>query len=389
MKYIYAVIGAGRMGVAAGYDLAKFGNAEEVRLIDIDLKVAETAAGRVNELQGRQIATAHEVDITNISQLSSILTGVTSIISAVPYSHNLALSGLALDLGANMCDLGGNTSIVRQQLEKNEAALENGVTIVPDCGMGPGMNISLALYAMSLVEKPREVYIYDGGLPQNPVPPWNYILTFNIGGLTNEYYGNANFIHDGKVTEVPCFEGYEQLEFPIGTLEAFATSGGLSTMPWTFEGKLEQLENKTLRYPGHCAQFKAFSDAGLFELEPMKIGDREIIPRELFHEFIEPQLKGSDVQDVCLIRVKCIGVKDGKRAEAVVELVDRFDPSMGLTAMQRLTGWHASIVAILAAKGKLDHGAIPIELAVPGDVIVDEAKRRGLQIESRIGPLST
>jgi lysine 6-dehydrogenase len=78
-----------------------------------------------------------------------------------------------------------------------------------------------------------------------------------------------------------------------------------------------------------------------------------------------------------------MGVKDGKAAEAVVELVDTFDPSTGFTAMQRLTGWHASIVAILAAKGKLEHGAIPIELAVPGNVIVDEAKRRGLQIEAK------
>ncbi len=381
MSFRYAVIGAGRMGLAAGYDLAKFGDAEEVRLIDIDLEAAETAADKVNELLDSQIVAAQKVDIADIGQLSSILTGVTSIISAVPYSYNLSLTDLALGLGANMVDLGGNTDLVRQQLAKTEDAKTKEVTIVPDCGMGPGMNISLALYAMSLLDEPREVYIYDGGLPQNPEPPWNYVLTFNIGGLTNEYYGNANFIRDGKVTEVPCFEGYEQLEFPIGTLEAFVTSGGLSTMPWTFEGILERLENKTLRYPGHCAQFKEFSDAGLFELEPVKIGDREIIPRELFHEFIEPQLRRSDVHDVCIIRIKCVGVKDGKPAEAVVELVDRFAPSTGFTAMQRLTGWHASIVAILAAKGKLEPGAVPIELAVPGNVIVNEVRKRGFVID--------
>jgi lysine 6-dehydrogenase len=371
------------MGLAAGYDLAKFGEAEEVKFIDIDLETVQAAAKRVNELLGSQVAEGHEVDINNIEQLRSVLSGATSIISAVPYSHNLSLTDLALELGTNMVDLGGHTGIVKKQLEKNDKAKAKGITIIPDCGMGPGLNISLALYAMSLLDEPREVYIYDGGLPQKPVPPWNYVLTFNIGGLTNEYYGNAHFIRDGKVTEVPCFEGYEQLEFPIGKLEAFVTSGGLSTMPWTFEDKLERLENKTLRYSGHCAQFKAFSDAGLLELESVAVGGKDVIPRELFHAFIEPRLKGSDVHDVCIIRVKCMGVKDGKAAEAVVELVDTFDPSTGFTAMQRLTGWHASIVAILAAKGKLEHGAIPIELAVPGNVIVDEAKRRGLQIEAK------
>jgi lysine 6-dehydrogenase len=237
MSFRYAVIGAGRMGLAAGYDLAKFGEAEEVKFIDIDLETVQAAAKRVNELLGSQVAEGHEVDINNIEQLRSVLSGATSIISAVPYSHNLSLTDLALELGTNMVDLGGHTGIVKKQLEKNDKAKAKGITIIPDCGMGPGLNISLALYAMSLLDEPREVYIYDGGLPQKPVPPWNYVLTFNIGGLTNEYYGNAHFIRDGKVTEVPCFEGYEQLEFPIGKLEAFVTSGGLSTMPWTFEDK--------------------------------------------------------------------------------------------------------------------------------------------------------
>jgi lysine 6-dehydrogenase len=286
-----------------------------------------------------------------------------------------------------MTDLGGNTDIVKKQLEKNNEAIKKGITIVPDCGMGPGMNISLAVYAMSLLDEPWEVYIYDGGLPQKPEPPWNYVLTFNIGGLTNEYFGNANFIRDGKVTEVPCFEGYEKVESPIGTLEAFVTSGGLSTMPWTFKNKLVTLENKTLRYPGHCSQFKAFSDAGMFEPEPVKVGDQEIIPRDLFHKLIEPQLRKPEEHDVCIIQVKCIGTKNGKPAEAVVNLIDEFDTSTGFTAMQRLTGWHASIVAILAAKGKLGPGAIPIELAVPGRVIVDKARKRGIIITSKIRSL--
>ncbi len=385
MTFRYAVLGAGRQGIAAVYDLGKFGDAEQIILVDADIGVAETGANRVNELLGKNCCTALQVNVSKIELLIDALDGVTSIISAVPYNLNQIITEAAISIKANMCDLGGNTEIVRKQLERNDEAKEAGISIVPDCGMGPGMNISLALYAMSLLDKPREVYIWDGGLPQNPKPPWNYALTFNIAGLTNEYYGHANFLRNGKVTEMPCFEGYEVLEFPLplGKLEAFATSGGLSTMPWTFEGRLECLENKTLRYPGHREQFKAFTQLGLLEPEPVQVGDVSVVPRDVLHALLEPRLTQPEVHDVCVIRVKCVGEKEGVSAEAIVELMDHYDEETGFTAMQRLTGWHASIIAILAAQGKIRRGAVPIE-TVPGKIVVEEARRRGFSISEHV-----
>jgi lysine 6-dehydrogenase len=165
------------------------------------------------------------------------------------------------------------TDVVWQQRACDEEATRAGVSVVPDCGMGPGLNVSLATYVMSRVERPRDVLIWDGGLPQDPEPPWNYVSTFAIAGLTNEYGGHATFLRDGRITPVPCFADLEHLDFPrpVGRLEAFVTSGGLSTAPWTLQGRLQRLENKTLRYPGHCAQFKAFSDVGLMGLEPIEV----------------------------------------------------------------------------------------------------------------------
>ena len=386
MSYRYAVLGAGRQGVAAAYDMAKYGEADEVLLVDVDAEAAEAGAERVNGLLDRPVATGVQAEASNTTHLMSILDGVTSFLSAVPYSFNLPITEVAIRVGANMCDLGGHTGIVREQLKLDDRAKAAGVTIVPDCGMGPGMNISLATYAMSLVDEPREVYIWDGGLPQNPKPPWNYLLTFNIGGLTNEYYGNAHFLRDGKVTEVPCFEGFEVLDFPspLGRLEAAVTSGGLSTAPWTFEGRLERLENKTLRYPGHWAQFEAFAQLGLLELEPLRVGSATVVPRDVLHALLEPKITQPDIRDVCVIRTKCVGEKDGRRMEAIVELVDYYDEQTGFTAMQRLTGWHASIVAILAAHDRIRPGATPVELAVPGPVMVEEARRRGFVVEERV-----
>ncbi len=385
MGYRYAVLGAGRQGISAAYDLAKFGDADKVILMDLDIAIAESGAKFLNNLLKRKNVTPIGVDVTDTKQLISALQGMACIISAVPYHLNLKITEVAIQVGANMCDLGGNTGIVQKQLEKNEEAKEADITIVPDCGMGPGMNISLATYAMSLLDKTREVYIWDGCLPQNPKPPWNYALTFNINGLTNEYHGNAFFLRNGQIIEVPCFEGFEELDFPppLNRLEAFVTSGGLSTMPWTFQGKLERLENKTLRYPGHFAQFKAFARLGLFDLEPIKVDDFEVVPRDVFHALLEPKLTQPEIKDVAIIRIKCVGEKEGKNVEAIVELLDYYDEETGFTAMQRLTGWHASLVAILATKGKIDRGVISIE-KIPSKVIVDDAKRRGFSIEKRV-----
>ena len=383
MGYRYAVIGAGRQGIAAAYDMGRFGDAEDIVLVDSDITIARRAAERINELIGGQVAHPVQADAQDLLELEGTLEGITSFLSAVPYRFNHSLTQLAISLGANMCDLGGNTAVVKKQLGLHGEALEAGITVVPDCGMGPGMNISLATYAMSLLEKPREVYIWDGGLPQRPEPPWNYQLTFNIGGLTNEYYGNATFLRDGALTEVPCFDGLEELDFPapMGRLEAFVTSGGLSTMPWTFEGKLQRLENKTLRYPGHCVQFQAFSRLGLLKPEPIRLGNLDVVPREVFHFLLEPKIMASRIIDVGVIRVRCVGEKEGKNVEVFVELMDHYDEATGFTAMQRLTGWHASIMAILAARGKLPRGVIPVELAVPGATIVREARKRGFHIE--------
>jgi lysine 6-dehydrogenase len=389
MGHRYAVLGAGRQGVAAAYDIARFGDADEVVLVDAGAGLARDAASRVNGLLGGDVASAAEADVRDGEALSAAVRGVASIVSCVPYRFNRAITKMAVEIGANMCDLGGNTAVVRQQLECDSEARSRGVTIVPDCGMGPGLNVSLAVYAMSLLDTPREAYIWDGGLPQNPKPPWRFQLTFNIGGLTNEYYGSAYFLRGGRITEVPCFDGIEKLEFPapIGTLEAAVTSGGLSTAPWTFEGVLDRLENKTLRYPGHWEWFKAYSELGLLDQTPVRVGSLEVIPRDVLHALLEPKITSSDVRDVAVMRTKSVGERGGTRAEAVIQLIDRYDEATGFTAMQRLTGWHASVVAILAVQGRIGAGAVPVELAVPGSVVADEMRRRGFTIEEQVRQL--
>jgi lysine 6-dehydrogenase len=386
MGYRYAIVGTGRQGIASAYDFGKFGQADEIILIDISLGTAEEAAAKINNLLGKEIARPVEADASDTGALEKILEGVDSFISGVHFPNNIGLTNLAVKLGANMCDFGGNTDVVREQMKLDAEAGKKGITVVPDCGMGPGLNISLAVYSMELLDEPREVLIWDGGLPQDPKPPWNYAMTFNIDGLTNEYYGNAYFLKGGKVTEVKALSGYETVDFPepIGGLEAFVTSGGLSTSPWTFEGKIDRLENRTLRYPGHLEKLQAFDQLGLFEEEPIEVGGNKVAPRDMLHALLGPQITEPDVRDICIIRVISRGKKDGKDASATIELIDRYDEATGFSAMQRLTGWHASIIAILAVRGEVEKGVVPVELAVTGHKIVEEARLRGFDIKDSV-----
>jgi lysine 6-dehydrogenase len=385
MKFTYAVLGGGRQGTAAAYDMARFGDAKEVLIADIDRLAAEASADRVNTLLDSRLARAIELDVTDEEALGSFLTGVDSFLSAVPYWLNPTITEVAIRSRACMCDLGGNTDLVLEQLKLDEPAKEAGIAIIPDCGQVPGMGTSLAVHAISKLDRTDHLYMWDGGNDQHPKPPFNYICTFNIAGLTNEYYGEAIFLRNGKVTRVPTFqtEDYEEIEFPepIGWMEAFVAGGGTSTAPWTFEGKVQTYQNKTLRWKGHFDQWKTVIDMGLLDLDPVLIKGVDVVPRDVFHACVGPKITATDEdRDLVIVRVKAVGNKDGKAAEAVVEVIDYYDEATGFTAMERTTGWHGAIVAIMNAREQTPRGVNPVETGVPAQLFVDEMKKRGLSL---------
>jgi len=384
-QYVYGILGAGRQGTAAAYDMAKFGNASKVRIADVDLRTARASAERVNRLCGRLVAEATAVNATRPAEVECFLKGIDAFLSAVPYYYNLEIAKAAIRARASMCDLGGNTDIVRKQHLLDREAEVAGISIVPDCGECPGLCITIACYAMSLLDKPSEVYIYDGGLPTKPKPPFNYLLTFHFDGLANEYSGSAVFLRGGKMVEVPCFEELEYVEIPgVGRLEAFTSAGGCSTCPWTFMGKLNVFENKILRYPGNYVQLKTMNELGLFSEKEIDVNGLKVVPRRVLQTLFEAKIRLPGEEDVAILRVRCVGEKDKRKAEAVLDIVDFYDKQTGFTAMERTTGWHASIVAIMMARGETPRGGKPLEIAVPAPSFVREMKRRGINLTEKV-----
>ncbi len=388
MTFTYTILGAGRQGTAAAYDMARWGQASRILMADCNSQAARQAAGRVNSLIGRAVAEPRRVDVTDQVALERLLAETDAFLSAVPYYYNLPITQAAIRAGAHMCDLGGNTDIARQQHALDEQAKAAGISIIPNCGQVPGMGTSLMVYAMELLDQATDVLMWDCGLPQNPRPPFNYLLTFHIAGLTNEYAEPAVFLRDGKIVEVEPISELEVVEFPepIGPLEAFVTAGGIDTMPWTYEGKLRTLQNKTLRYPGHYAQLRAFFDLGLWSLEPIRVGDVQVKPRDVFHALFEPKVTFPGDKDLIIVRVKAIGKKDGQDAEAVVEVIHYYDEETGFTAMEQGTGWSAAIVAEMMVRGQTPRGAGGVERMVPARPFVEALRERGFAVTEQVSP---
>jgi lysine 6-dehydrogenase len=172
----------------------------------------------------------------------------------------------------------------------------------------------------------------------------------------------------------------EAVDFPpLGTLEAFCTSGGASTLPRTLADRVNDLDYKTLRYPGHCAAFAAMKSIGLLSEEPID----GVVPRQLTERLLSRALEDDDT-DVVLLRVEARRSDDGRDAKVVFELVDRADPDTGHSAMARCTAYSAAAVAHLLGTGAIDvQGVVPGELALPFDAYLAAVRARGLDVQER------
>ena len=382
MKKKYCIIGTGRQGTAAAYDLLVHADVESLTLLDCNQNSIDECLKKIDSVSNSVKIQQFIIDFNKTDQLKQLLDSVDIFLSSVPYKYNLMLTELAIETACSMVDLGGHTGNVIKQLNYDKEAKKKGISIVPDCGMGPGMNVSMGLLAIEQFDEAHEVRIWDGGLPQNPVKPWNYSLFFNIAGLTNEYDSHAFFIRNGKIDEVNCFEDYEVIDFgvKIGQLEASVTSGGLSTMPWTFQNKLKVLENKTLRYLGHWEWMKAYRELGLLNADEITFNRHKIVPRDFYHHLLEPHLDTKDYNDICIMRVKAIGILDGKKIEVLIDALETFDDKTNLMAMEKWTGWHASIVMQHIMNGNLNSGTFPIEKALTGKEFYKQAMKRNYKI---------
>jgi len=373
------VLGAGLQGSACAYDLLQNPEVKEVRLADLHTgHLAQFLAPYSGE---RLIYTT--LDVRDKEAVLALMRESAAAMSAIPYYFNFELAAIAVEAGIHFSDLGGNTEIVFKQKTLDEAAKKKGITIIPDCGLAPGMVNILAEHAIRQLDAVETIRIYVGGLPQRPEPPLNYQIVYSLEGVLDYYTTLSWVLRKGKRTQVKALSEIEGVNFggSLGELEGFHTAGGLSTMAFRYEGKIPTMEYKTLRYPGHARIMEAIRELGLLDLKPVDVKGVRVVPRDLVVAAMGPRLTKPNAHDLVALRVYAEGTKDGKPKRIGWEMVDYYDEENGISAMERSTGYSLSITGQMQARGEIGKaGVFTPDEAVPAEKYIRELAARGVMI---------
>jgi len=376
----FLVIGAGKQGTACAFDLLQRPATKRVVLADRDLTHLPAF---LDSWKGGALA-LERLDLQDEKAVAVAVGGVDAVLSAAPYYFNFELARAAVKAGVHFADLGGNTEIVVRQRTLGAEAEKRGVSVIPDCGLAPGMVNILAAEGIRRLDETDSVKIFVGGLPQKPEPPLNYMVVYSLEGAFDYYTSPSWVLRDGKRTQVEPLSEIEHVVFPdpIGKLEAFHTGGGISTLPFTWEGRIRTMEYKTLRYPGHVAIMKPIRELGLLGTDPVEVNGTRVRPRDAFIAIVSPRLTKPEGRDLVALMVDVRGRKGGRPAASRWQMVDRYDAKHHVTAMMRTTGYSLAITGLLQLDGRITaRGVRTPDECVPAGPYVEELAKRGIVVE--------
>lgn len=372
------VLGAGMMGRAIAYDLSLFSGFEKIIIGDKDTQTRNSAK---DFFKGTNVDVI-PVNADKSNEVKNQFQKVDVVISALPYRFNFKLAKMAIQTKTHLVDLGGNNTIVENERSLFSKAKKSDVTIIPDSGLAPGLVSIITRDIVDHMDTVDSVKLRVGGLPRHPQPPLNYQIVFSPYGLINEYVEDAIILNHGKIIEKKSMTEVESLEFPkpFGTMEAFLTSGGCSTLPFTYKDMIKYLDYKTIRYPGHCEKIKTFLDLGFADETKMNFEGHAIAPRDVFASLLTKHVPTTG-EDVVLLKVISRGTKNGKKRSREYLMIDYYDTKHDITAMMRTTGYPVAITAQMIENGTIqERGVFCPEEIIPPTPFFAELKKRDITL---------
>ncbi|RLF36470.1 MAG: saccharopine dehydrogenase [Thermoplasmata archaeon] len=380
MKVI--VFGAGRMGQAIVHDLCIY-SSYDITMVDRDVESIENAK---KFLERKEIDFIKlDLEKTGDSDVKQLLQRHDIAVSALPYRFNFYLAKQSVKAKTHFLDLGGNHDIVDMELRLMDTARKNNVTVIPDCGLAPGLVSIITHDIVDQMDTVEYVKLRVGGVPVHPKPPFNYQLVFSPEGLINEYVEDAIVLDHEKIVRKKSMTELETLQFPepFGTMEAFLTSGGISTLPYTYKDRIKYLDYKTVRYPGHCEKFRTLLGLGLAEEKEISIGNTNVVPRIFFAALLSKKLPQHG-KDAVLLKVVSRGTKNEELLNLEYTMIDYYDEKNNISAMMRTTGYTTSVITQMIADNVItQRGVFCPENIVPPKIFFDKLRKRGINISRR------
>ncbi len=306
------------------------------------------------ELRSQPRFPVRPVDVADQVALAAELANAQAVLSCLPYHLNMGVADVAHDLGIHYFDLTEDVKTTQHIIDLAETS--RGV-MAPQCGLAPGYVGIIAAWQIAKFDHCRSVKMRVGALPQNPTGLLGYAFNWSPEGVVNEYLNDCEVIEDGVRKWVSPMEWHETLYVHGKKLEAFTTSGGLGTMCDTYLGRVDNLDYKTMRYPGHMDIMNMF-------FHELLMRER----RELAGEILTNAKPPVD-DDVVYIHVASEGHIEGQLSR--VEWVREYHPRMVAGKRRTAIAWTTagSVVSViemvkmgtLPQRGFLKQEEIPLD----------------------------
>ncbi len=284
-----AVVGAGKIGSMIADLLGRTG--------DYRVTVLDRSTDQLARIETSAPFEAVEMDVADGGGLEAILRGKFAVLSAAPYDITIKVAEAAKAAGAHYLDL---TEDVASTRRVKALAADARTAFIPQCGLAPGFITIVAADLCKRFDLLHDVRMRVGALPKYPSNALNYNLTWSTDGLINEYCEPCEAIVNGELHETPPLEELEEFSLDGVTYEAFNTSGGLGTLCETLQGKVRNLNYRTIRYPGHAHIMKAL-------LNDLRLRDRRDVLKDILENAVPATL-----QDVVIVFVTVSGVRQGR-----------------------------------------------------------------------------
>jgi lysine 6-dehydrogenase len=381
--------GCGSQGRAALYDLSRNERVDQVICADIQPERLDSF-----EFLDKANIRAVRIDAADKNALASAMDAeVDIVLDFLPPQCVRPVVEAAIESGVNLV----NTNYAYDILDLDRAAKEKGISILPECGLDPGIDLIIYNYSLAYFEAVFKLNSYCGGIPEKAAcdNPLNYKISWNIDAVLNSQKRDATLIADSELIYIPANDQHDnafihQIEFPdLGTLEAIPNGNAVHYAKLlNIAETLTETGRYALRWPGWCAFWGPMKKLGFLSHEPIQGLPHKISPFEFVSTILTPQLQyKEDEKDLALMVTIVEGLKEGARQTLTCSLVIERDLSTGLMAMNMGVAYPACVVAEMLMQGEIGQkGVLSPVTDVPSELFIDRLKKRGIEVNVKMEP---